>query len=75
MGRSQTQPSIKWLRQPGSGKLNMEGDELGDVVTMADERADVIHSSFPESNENQGDKWVHHGFWKRGRLCIFPDIH
>jgi hypothetical protein len=35
-----------------------------------DERADAKHSPYPDSNENRGNKGVH-GFWKRGRMCIF----
>jgi hypothetical protein len=53
-----------------AGVLNQDGDRLADVETGADERADATHSPHPESNENRGDKGVH-GFWKRGRLCIF----
>ncbi|KAL3768952.1 hypothetical protein ACHAWO_004062 [Cyclotella atomus] len=53
-----------------AGKLNEEGDALEDVNPVEDARADATHSPYAESNENRGDKGVH-GFWKRGRTCIF----
>jgi hypothetical protein len=53
-----------------AGKLNDEGDDLDDVSPVEDARADATHSPYTAGNENRGDKGVH-GFWKRGRTCIF----
>ena len=40
------------------------------LETVEEERADQTHSPNVTSSKNRGDKGVH-GFWKRGRLCIF----
>jgi hypothetical protein len=56
------EPAVHKVAQ-AAGKLNEEGEKLGDIETTEDEWAD-------DSNENRGDKRVH-GFWKRGRMCIF----
>jgi hypothetical protein len=64
------EPAVHKVAQ-AAGKLNEEGEKLGDIETTEDERADpTAHSPYPDSNENRGDKRVH-GFWKRGRMCIF----
>jgi hypothetical protein len=63
------EPAVHKVAQ-AAGKLNEEGEKLGDIETTEDERADATHSPYPDSNENRGDKGVH-GFWKRGRMCIF----
>ena len=53
-----------------AAELNRDAEDLEDVTTGADERADATHSPHPGTNENRGDKGVH-GFWKRGRTCVF----
>ena len=43
---------------------------LDDITTTPDERADQTHAPYVVDNENRGDVAVD-GYWKKGRRCIF----
>jgi hypothetical protein len=52
-------------------ELRRQRQNLDDVETAEDERADQTHNPRPQfNNENRADKGVL-GFWKRNRECLF----
>jgi hypothetical protein len=65
-----TNPPQQETRSGRRPRRQQRNADLGDVPTCEDEREDNTHAPYAVSTENRADKGVH-GFWKRGRLCLF----
>ena len=65
-----TNPPQQETRRGRRPRRQQRNTDLGDVQTCEDEREDNTHAPYAVSTENRADKGVH-GFWKRGRLCLF----